>query len=190
MHYTGQGASAGAVHSRWKQVLLNVVLFCYATQGNIDSRDLGTALTGLLIAGYSEAAGGVCRNGGDDDAEWRAGLEEELKLGLEERRRISERHTVCLKTHHEFFHPVWGQMLKAGYQNSMYANLMERFACLYTSHVSNLLLFSPYVKFRGRVDVMAHEHLPAPDDHEIGCDQNINVVPDVRSRAVGNKNGL
>ena len=51
-----------------------------------------------------------------------------------------------------------GQMMKTGYQNSMYASLMERFACLYTSHVSNLALYSPYMKFRGRVDVMAHEH--------------------------------
>ena len=49
-------------------------------------------------------------------------------------------------------------MMKTGYQNSMYASLMERFACLYTSHVSNLALYSPYMKFRGRVDVMAHEH--------------------------------
>jgi hypothetical protein len=47
--------------------------------------------------------------------------------------------------------------MKTGYQNSMYANLMERFACLYTSHVSNLRLYSPYVKFQGRIDVMAHE---------------------------------
>lgn len=56
-----------------------------------------------------------------------------------------------------------GQMLKTGYQNSMYASLMERFACLYTSHVSNLALYSPYMKFRGRVDVMAHEHGHAAD---------------------------
>lgn len=132
----------------------------------------------------------MCRNGGNDDAEWRAGLEEELKLGLEERRRISERHTVCLKEHHEFFHPVWGQMLKAGYQNSMYANLMERFACLYTSHVSNLLLFSPYVRFRGRVDVMAHEQLLESEDHEMGHDSTIAVVSGVRSRAGESNNGL
>ena len=59
---------------------------------------------------------------------------------------------------------VWGQMLKAGYQNSMYANLLERFACLYTSHVSNLTLYSPYMKFRGRLDVMAHEQLGAEAD--------------------------
>jgi hypothetical protein len=48
-------------------------------------------------------------------------------------------------------------MMKTGYQNSMYAHLLERFACLYTSHVANLRLYSPYAKFRGRVDVMAHE---------------------------------
>lgn len=76
-------------------------------------------------------------------------------------------------------------MLKAGYQNSMYANLMERFACLYTSHVSNLLQFSPYMKFRGRVDVMAHEQVLAPDDDEIECDQSVDVVAGVRRGANG-----
>ena len=79
-------------------------------------------------------------------------------------------------------------MLKAGYQNSMYANLMERFACLYTSHVSNLLDFSPYVKFRGRVDVMAHEQVLAPEA-ELEYDHSTEVVADVRSRGVGERNG-
>ena len=41
----------------------------------------------------------------------------------------------------------------------MYASLLERFACLYTSHVCNMVLYSPYTKFRGRVDVMAHEQV-------------------------------
>jgi 5' nucleotidase family len=82
---------------------------------------------------------------------------------VRERESISWRHKEDLRRHHEFFHPVWGQMLKAGYQNSMYASLLERFACLYTSHVSNLTLYSPYMKFRGRADVMAHEQLAAED---------------------------
>lgn len=43
------------------------------------------------------------------------------------------------------------------YQSSKYAHLVERFACLYTSHVSNLAYYSPDRKFRGRLDTMSHE---------------------------------
>ncbi len=34
---------------------------------------------------------------------------------------------------------------------------IERYACLYTSHVSNLAFVAPDKSFMGRVDVMAHE---------------------------------
>eukprot|EP00198_Chlamydomonas_reinhardtii_P009220 XP_001698557.1 predicted protein [Chlamydomonas reinhardtii] len=34
---------------------------------------------------------------------------------------------------------------------------IERYACLYTSHVSNLAFFSPDKSWMGRMDVMAHE---------------------------------
>ena len=36
----------------------------------------------------------------------------------------------------------------------------ERFACLYTSHVANLALYSPYKCYRGRMDSLAHEEEP------------------------------
>jgi hypothetical protein len=41
-----------------------------------------------------------------------------------------------LLEHHQAFHPIWGQLLKTGYQNSRYGHQIDRFACLYTSHVS------------------------------------------------------
>lgn len=37
---------------------------------------------------------------------------------------------------------------------------VERFACLYTSHVSNLSFYSPNKSYRGRMDHMAHEEEP------------------------------
>ncbi|KAK3038114.1 hypothetical protein RJ639_029568, partial [Escallonia herrerae] len=41
------------------------------------------------------------------------------------------------------FHKVWGQLMKTGYQNSRFSHQVERFACLYTSQVTNLSLYSP-----------------------------------------------
>lgn len=43
------------------------------------------------------------------------------------------------------------------YQNSRYAYQVERFACLYTSHVSNMNYYSPLKSHRGRLDSMAHD---------------------------------
>lgn len=61
------------------------------------------------------------------------------------------------RVHHEAFHPVWGQLLKTGYQNSRYGHQIDRFACLYTSHVSNMAFYSPDTAYSGKGDSMAHE---------------------------------
>jgi 5'-nucleotidase len=62
--------------------------------------------------------------------------------------QVRERHSTLLQEHHERFHKVWGQLLKTGYQNSRFAHQVERFACLYTSHVSNLCFYSPDKSYR------------------------------------------
>jgi HAD superfamily 5'-nucleotidase-like hydrolase len=82
----------------------------------------------------------------------------ELLHNLREQRDVLRaRHRSLLQRHHEAFHPIWGKLFKTGYQNSRYAHQVERFACLYTSHVSNMMFYSPLKSYRGRVDLMAHE---------------------------------
>ncbi|KAI8472984.1 MAG: purine 5'-nucleotidase [Monoraphidium minutum] len=99
----------------------------------------------------SQQQGGGGGEGGQ--AARRAALE-----SLRQRRaEVKGRHSALLRSYHESFHPVWGRLLKTGYQNSRYAHQMDRFACLYTSHVSNLAMLSPDRAYRGRVDLMAHE---------------------------------
>ncbi|XP_022772728.1 5'-nucleotidase domain-containing protein 4-like isoform X1 [Durio zibethinus] len=58
---------------------------------------------------------------------------------------------------HQKFHKIWGQLMKTGYQNSHFAHQVERFACLYTSQVSNLSLYSPDKYYRPSEDFMPHE---------------------------------
>ncbi|MQM06986.1 hypothetical protein Taro_039819 [Colocasia esculenta] len=55
------------------------------------------------------------------------------------------------------FHKVWGQLMKTGFQNSRFAHQVERFACLYTSQVTNLSLYSPDKYYRPSEDFMPHE---------------------------------
>ncbi|XP_057503798.1 uncharacterized protein LOC130787445 isoform X3 [Actinidia eriantha] len=59
--------------------------------------------------------------------------------------------------HQKQFHKVWGQLMKTGYQNSRFAHQVERFACLYTSQVTNLSLYSPDKYYRPSEDFMPHE---------------------------------
>ncbi len=55
------------------------------------------------------------------------------------------------------FHRYWGSLLKEGVEQSSFGAQVEEYACLYTSRVSNFLLYSPQQYFRSPRDVMAHE---------------------------------
>ncbi|PNW77918.1 hypothetical protein CHLRE_10g456900v5 [Chlamydomonas reinhardtii] len=80
-----------------------------------------------------------------------------LEAAEVDRAQLKARHSALLRAHHKQFHPIWGQLMKTGHQNSRFAHQIERYACLYTSHVSNLAFFSPDKSWMGRMDVMAHE---------------------------------
>uniref|UniRef100_A0A7S2P8U0 5'-nucleotidase n=1 Tax=Leptocylindrus danicus TaxID=163516 RepID=A0A7S2P8U0_9STRA len=80
--------------------------------------------------------------------------EEKEKL-LEQLERI-EADDVAIKevcgelnyNYHMAFHPVWGQMFKAGYQDSRFAFYTTNYSCLYTSKASNLGLASTERSYR------------------------------------------
>ena len=55
------------------------------------------------------------------------------------------------------FHPYWGSLLKEGSEQSSFGAQVEEYACLYTSRVSNFLLYSPLQYFRSSRDLMPHE---------------------------------
>ncbi|PIN13085.1 IMP-GMP specific 5'-nucleotidase [Handroanthus impetiginosus] len=73
----------------------------------------------------------------------------------QEQMRLS--HQEAQRKCHQKFHKVWGQLMKTGYQNSRFAHQVERFACLYTSQVTNLSLYSPNKYYRPSEDFMPHE---------------------------------
>lgn len=79
---------------------------------------------------------------------------EELQV---QRDKIRELHRRTLKECHEMFHKTWGQLMTTGYQNSRFAHQVQRFACLYTSQVTNLCYYSPDKSYRTSEDFMPHE---------------------------------
>lgn len=74
-----------------------------------------------------------------------------------QREHVRRCHQEAQRHCHHKFHPVWGQLMKTGYQNSRFAHQVERFACLYTSQVTNLALYSPDKYYRPSEDFMPHE---------------------------------
>eukprot|EP01035_Chromulina_nebulosa_P018611 gene18611-24340_t len=59
----------------------------------------------------------------------------------------------------EKFNKTWGQLFKAGYQDTRFAKQVMDYACLYTSRASNLGLVFPNRSFRPVQDFMPHDQV-------------------------------
>lgn len=55
------------------------------------------------------------------------------------------------------FNPYWGEILRAGYDESRYAEQVEKYACIYMTKVSDLNAYSPKTYFRPYHRTMPHE---------------------------------
>jgi len=68
-------------------------------------------------------------------------------------RRIGE----LIRKHQSHFNKYWGEVMRAGNEESYFANQVERFACIYMSKLGDLLENSPRTYFRAPRLPMAHE---------------------------------
>jgi 5'-nucleotidase len=84
-----------------------------------------------------------------------------LKRSIERirvRAKLSEAEHIALERQIEqSFHPYWGSALKAESEPSSFGEQVERYACLYTDRVTNLLGYTAGHYFRGPRHRMAHE---------------------------------
>ncbi|KAL7488312.1 hypothetical protein ACHAW6_013952 [Cyclotella cf. meneghiniana] len=60
--------------------------------------------------------------------------------------------------YHSAFHPRWGQMFVAGYQDSRFGYFVKNYACLYTSKATNLGLASMSRSFRTSGELLPHDN--------------------------------
>lgn len=68
--------------------------------------------------------------------------------------------TNLAERYHAAFHPKWGQMFHAGYQDSRFAYFVQNYACVYTSKATNLGHANPTSRsFRTRGELLPHDHL-------------------------------
>lgn len=68
-------------------------------------------------------------------------------------REISE----LIRQHQAHFNKYWGEVMRAGNEESYFANQTERFACIYMAKLGDLLACSPRTYFRAPRRPMAHE---------------------------------
>lgn len=73
------------------------------------------------------------------------------------------------------FNAFWGQLFKAGHQDSRFGNQVVNYACLYTSRVSNLGLVSPNRPFRPVQDFMPHDQVQYEYTLSLNC-RKIDVI--------------
>jgi HAD superfamily 5'-nucleotidase-like hydrolase len=71
--------------------------------------------------------------------------------------KINSEISDHLEDYKELFNPHWGEMMRAGHEESRFADQVEKYACIYMPKVSDLLEYTPKTYFRPRKRIMAHE---------------------------------
>ncbi len=71
--------------------------------------------------------------------------------------KINEEISQLLEQYKEFFNSHWGELMRAGQEESRMADQVEKYACIYMAKVSDLLAHSPKTYFRPAKRVLPHE---------------------------------
>ena len=71
--------------------------------------------------------------------------------------KLNSRISALIDAYVKFFNPYWGQILRAGSEESFYAGQVENYACIYMTRISDLFDYSPRTYFRPIKRIMPHE---------------------------------
>ncbi len=94
-------------------------------------------------------------------------VSEEIETGKSNSDKIAEVQTgitqidnqiaPLIKETQAAFNPIWGEVMRAGNEESYFANQVDRFADIYMPKLSDLLALSPRTYFRSMRRPLAHE---------------------------------
>ena len=76
---------------------------------------------------------------------------------FEKLERINNSISELLGKYRNFFNPYWGEVLRAGLEESRYAEQISNYACVYMTKVSDLFEYSPKIYFRPLRRSLPHE---------------------------------
>ena len=82
---------------------------------------------------------------------------EELAALFTEIDKVNTTISELLDQHRKHFNPYWGEMMRAGLEESRFADQVEKYACIYMAKVSDLIEYSPRTYFRPHRRTLPHE---------------------------------
>lgn len=82
---------------------------------------------------------------------------EELNALFTEIDKVNSTISDLLEQHKKHFNPYWGEMMRAGLEESRFADQVEKYACIYMTKVADLITYSPRTYFRPFRRTLPHE---------------------------------
>ncbi|MGZ3790008.1 MAG: HAD-IG family 5'-nucleotidase [Bacteriovorax sp.] len=82
---------------------------------------------------------------------------EELNALFAEIDKVNISISELLEQHKKYFNPYWGEMMRAGLEESRFADQVEKYACIYMTKVGDLISYSPRTYFRPFRRTLPHE---------------------------------
>ena len=70
---------------------------------------------------------------------------------------IDTKIAEVIKLYQDSFNPYWGEVMRAGHEESRFAGQVEKYACIYMNKIADLADYSPRKYFRPHRRPMAHE---------------------------------
>jgi HAD superfamily 5'-nucleotidase-like hydrolase len=71
--------------------------------------------------------------------------------------KLNTQISELISDYRSHFNPYWGELMRAGQEESRMADQVEKYACLYMTKVSDLLRYSPRTYFRPSKRILPHE---------------------------------
>ena len=84
-------------------------------------------------------------------------LQEQVNELHDELSELNQTIDTMIAKRSQTIHPIWGELMKTGFENSRFANQVRDYACIYTSRVSNFRFYSQNKVFIATYEAMPHE---------------------------------
>jgi chorismate mutase len=85
--------------------------------------------------------------------------EEDISKLQEQISGVDAQISQLIKKQQSLYNPQWGQLMRAGNEESYLAYQVERYACVYMSKLSDLVELSPRTYFRAPRRPLSHENV-------------------------------
>ncbi len=82
---------------------------------------------------------------------------EKVRDLLKETEQLDLQLQTYIQKSDENFNPYWGEVMRIGMEESLFASQAERFSCIYMSHITDFLSQSPRTYYRSKKRLLPHE---------------------------------